>query len=283
MKRTTHRFVAVGTACAALSVAAFAPSQHATANGGERIVGGNPADNGEYPYFTALLQRGSGEPFSRQICGGTLIAPQTVLTAAHCVPGTAASDLEVVVGRTSLNDQSTGEVIAVSEIVSHPQYDDATSKNDVALLRLATPSSAPTVELAGPDDASLVQQDSPSTVIGHGTTRFQGQGSERLLEAVVPIQSDDYMTRQYEANGSSFDSNTMVGAGPTAGGRDSCQGDSGGPLMVFNGSTPKQVGVVSFGGTNSNPGCAIPDLPGVYSEVYQGGLRDWVLANAQQY
>jgi secreted trypsin-like serine protease len=279
MKQITHRVVAAGTALAALSLAAFAPSQSATADGGERIVGGNPADSGEYPYFAALLQKGSGTPFNRQFCGGTLIDSQTVLTAAHCVPGVSAGDIEVVVGRTSLDDQSSGEVIAVDSILSHPQFRDVTTGFDAALLRLAAPSSAPTIDLAGPDDIDLVQPDSPSTVIGHGTTRAGGQGSERLLEAVVPIQSDDYMTRQYEANGGMFGPDTMVGAGPAAGGRDSCQGDSGGPLMVFNGSTPKQVGIVSWGGTNSNPGCAIPDLPGVYSEVYQGELLDWIQSN----
>ncbi len=280
MKRTTHRFIAAGIACAALGAAALTPSQHAAADGGgERIVGGNPASTGEYPYFAAILVKGSGTPFNRQFCGGTLIDPQTVLTAAHCVPGVSANEIEVVIGRTRLNSQSTGEVIAVTEIVSHPQFQDVTTGFDAALLRLSSPSSATPIQLADADDAALVQPDSPSTVIGHGTTRAGGQGSSRLLEAVVPIQSDDYMTRQYEANGGVYGPETMVGAGPAAGGRDSCQGDSGGPLIVFNGSTPKQVGIVSWGGTNSNPGCAIPDLPGVYSEVYQGPLQQWVLDN----
>jgi secreted trypsin-like serine protease len=280
MKLIPHRYLrrrclTVGVACATLGAVVVAPSVPTSASGG-RIVGGVPASEGEYPYFTALQFVGNGSPFDRQFCGGTLVAPQVVLTAAHCVEGTAAQDIEVTVGRTNLDDESSGEVIAVENIEVHPQFISVDNGYDVALLQLTEPSSAPTIELAGPDDVDLVQPDSPSTVIGHGTTSAGGQGSARLREVTVPIQDDQYMADRYNADGANYDAATMIGAGPIQGGQDSCQGDSGGPLMVFNGDTPKQIGIVSWGGTNNNPGCAIPDLPGIYSEVYQGELLQWV-------
>jgi trypsin len=274
MKLIPHRYIAMGAACLAFGAMATAPS--VTTSAGERIVGGVPASEGEYPYFTALQFVGNGSPFQRQFCGASLIAPQIVMTAAHCVVGTSAEEIEVTVGRTNLDNESTGEVIAVDAIEIHPQYSSVENGYDVALLGLTEASSAPTLELAGPDDVGLVEPGDRSTVIGHGTTSAGGQGSARLLEVAVPIQDDQYMAEQYDANGAPYDAATMVGAGPARGGRDSCQGDSGGPLMVFDSNGPKQIGIVSWGGTNSNPGCAIPDLPGVYSEVYQGELRQWV-------
>jgi secreted trypsin-like serine protease len=266
--------------CMAAAATVAAGLSSTTSFAGGRIVGGGPASAGEYPYFTALLFADApGQPFERLQCGGALIDPQTVLTAAHCVDGVDADQFEVVLGRVDLNDESTGEVIAVTEIQSHPDFVRVEEGDDVALLRLETPSDAPTIALAGPDEASLVEPFDRSTVIGHGATSTSGPGSPRLLEVDVEIQDDEYMESQYAAFGGPYDAATMVGAGPRAGGQDSCQGDSGGPLVVFGDDGPRVIGVVSWGGTSQNPGCAIPDLPGIYAEVYQGPLRDWVFAN----
>jgi transmembrane protease serine 3 len=119
-----------------------------------------------------------------------------------------------------------------------------------------------------------VEVNDSSTVVGHGATSSGGNGSPSLLEVSLPIHDDQFMADQYAANGAAYEPNTMVGAGPAEGGRDSCQGDSGGPLMVFDGNTPKQIGIVSWG-----LGCAAAGLPGIYSEVYHGALQQWVLDN----
>jgi secreted trypsin-like serine protease len=267
------RRAGLAVAVAGMAATAFAVPSHAD-DGGGRIVGGGPANSGEYPYFVALLRTDvGGSPFDRQFCGGSLIAPDTVLTAAHCIV-LPASSIEVAIGRTDLDDASTGEVIAVTEAVVHPDFVSVEGGDDVALLRLESSSSAPTVSLAGPAEASLTRAGRPATVIGHGTTSSGGSGSPSLLEVSVPIQRDSYMARQYNSVGEPYDATTMVGAGPQAGGQDSCQGDSGGPLLVFGPNGPRQMGIVSWG-----VGCAAAGLPGIYSEIYRGPLQEWVFAN----
>ena len=122
-------FAAVGLALAASSLNAGAQQRLASfqpqSNGAQaRIVGGSLVPTGSYPWTAALL--GSN---GSQFCGGSLIAPKWVVTAAHC----SSSAASVRVG--SVDRQSGGQVIRVIRRINHPQY---STQNDIALLELET-------------------------------------------------------------------------------------------------------------------------------------------------
>jgi secreted trypsin-like serine protease len=225
-----------------------------------RIVGGVEAARGAWPWAAAIaLTQADGTLF--QYCGGSLIAPDWVLTAAHCEVQTSDT---VLLGRHNLAE-SDGEAHAISFVLTHNDYNNTPNDNDIALIRLATPSSrTPVAPIDSADTNSQAGDD--ATIIGWGALSEGGSTSDTLQQVAVPIVSNDACDDIY----SNLTGN-MLCAGEELGGEDSCQGDSGGPLLVRASDTApwQQAGVVSFG-----IGCARPNIFGVYTRVSQ--YVDWI-------
>ncbi|MER7016185.1 serine protease [Saccharopolyspora sp. NPDC000359] len=247
--RRLARFAGVtAIAVAALSAASVAQAQPAQpADVNPYIVGGEDADIADHPFTVALVT-----PSGQQFCGGSLVAPDKVLTAAHCTDGSQPSDINVVSGRTVMSSQD-GTVSKVTDVWVHPQYTDATQGYDVSVLTLEAPVQEAPIELAAADDPGYAP-DSQATILGWGNTTEGGQQADHLQQATVPVTSDDTCSGAYQE----YSPDSMVCAGVPEGGIDACQGDSGGPLVVDN----KLIGVTSWG-----EGCARPGKPGVYARV----------------
>ena len=234
-----------------------------------RIIGGSEPDVGRYSYAVSL-QDDLGH-----FCGGSLIAKDVVLTAAHCQGG----EYKVVIGRHSLDDNDGDEIDEYVEI-PHPMYDYRVTDNDFNLLFLNRPTTANVKLVKLNSDTSVPIVDAPVTVMGWGDTVAADDIqilSDTLMAAEVNVilnqECDDsegvIEGWYYSYNG--LITNNMLCA--KARNHDSCQGDSGGPLVIrgndFNDASDTQVGVVSWGF-----GCASQLFPGVYSRV--SSAYDWI-------
>lgn len=219
------------------------------------IVGGQPADRGEYAGTVALYRN------SQQICGGTLVAADWVITAAHCIVSPSAVNggiSKVVINKLKLSETG-GESIAVKKAIRHAGYNSSTLANDIALLQLDTPSASPQAKVVQPSQLTSLVADSMTTVVGWGTTREGGGTSDALLEVDVPVISNDKCKAFPRYNNVN---DGMICAGYVDGGKDSCQGDSGGPLFMKVDGQLVHVGIVSWG-----IGCARRNAPGVYTRT----------------
>jgi secreted trypsin-like serine protease len=215
----------------------------------------------------ASLQKLRPDGPARHFCGGSLIDPEWVLTAAHCVSDVTPADFRIVLGAARLSDG--GSPHQPVEVRVHPAYDgDATNGADVALVRLSAPVRDVTpLEPVGAGDRTVWASGARARVLGWGVTDESGsEPSDELRSASVVIDSDAAMAGAY---GDLFKASDMLGAGRPTGHVDACAGDSGGPLVAGSERTGfRQVGIVSFG-----KGCGHPEYPGVYSRLGEGRVR----------
>ncbi|KAL3929539.1 MAG: hypothetical protein SGBAC_012165 [Bacillariaceae sp.] len=220
-----------------------------------RIVGGSNAQRNEFPYF---VQMG--------LCGGALIAPGIVLSAAHCNE-IFGIGVYVTVNPLGVKDAASRR-LKIVERVFHPWYWDEWASYDFILVRLEEPiffdsDSSIQVKLAVNQNDTFPADNTTLTTIGFGSLR---SGSNRFPDILQKVELDVVnldscnRTLDYDVLDDSF-----ICAGTQEGGRDSCQGDSGGPMVYIDPNdedTHILVGLVSWG-----EGCGDPGIPGAYARV----------------
>ena len=254
-----------------------------------RIIGGSEAIEDRFSYAVYLI--GSG------LCGGSLIARDVVLTAAHCA--TFGDPSAILLGRHDVND-SDGEEILVREVVLHPEYsiDARKADNDFMLVFLeGTPTTDNIITVKLNSDPTVPSVGQDMTVMGWGDTdprpdhpdtsvaEFQTASDVLMNVDVNAISNEECEKSEGVADFGEYDTyngritDSMLCA--RGAGKDSCQGDSGGPLVIKGdgGSTDVQVGVVSWG-----EGCALDPFPGVYARVSHA--YEWIqteVCNGSEY
>ncbi|XP_030264304.1 ST14 transmembrane serine protease matriptase a [Sparus aurata] len=234
-----------------------------------RIVGGQDAEAGEFPWQVSLHVKSIGH-----VCGASLISPKWLVTAAHCVQDDGGLRLsqpdkwEAQLGlHVQRNIGSTVQKRTLKQIIAHPNYNSFTFDNDIALMELSSPVTYS--DYIRPICLPAPQHDFPvgSTVwiTGWGATREGGFAAKVLQKAQVRIINhstcNDLMKGQLTSR--------MLCAGVLSGGVDACQGDSGGPLSSPSGTRMHLAGVVSWG-----DGCARRNKPGIYTTVTK--FRGWI-------
>ncbi|KAF5287781.1 hypothetical protein FQA39_LY15717 [Lamprigera yunnana] len=227
---------AVGVSCA--------PKSHIP-----RIIGGEVARDGQFPYQVSIHFKGSHN------CGGSIIAPDTILTAAHCLENYNPNDLTVVVGTNKYNEGVTHSVNSYSY---HPQFDSYTLEHDIGVLKLSTPISynakTQPIEL----ETGEIEDYIYCVVSGWGYTAYPGGAAPIDLQYVelykVSLSDCSSVLGVFDTN---ICTSSRYGQG-------TCHGDSGGPLASNN----KQVGIVSWGIP-----CGI-GYPDVFTKV--SAYVDWV-------
>uniref|UniRef100_UPI00398F78A9 hyaluronan-binding protein 2-like n=1 Tax=Pristiophorus japonicus TaxID=55135 RepID=UPI00398F78A9 len=234
-----------------------------------RIYGGQKTARGRHPWQASLqLKYSIGIYDQGHQCGGTLITPCWVLTAAHCLEAsTQARDYQVLLGKhnieqTELNEQR----FDVEQIIAHPDYQETDNAliNDIALVKLKNVGGQCTKETKYVKTACLPDVVLPLTtkcyISGWGTTE-SGNGSKYLLDTSVKLISQRSCNKSTSYNGA-LDMSMICAGNLEQGGVDSCQGDSGGPLACLKDGHYQIYGVVSWGDR-----CGLKNKPGVYARV----------------
>uniref|UniRef100_A0A8C3N6P1 Uncharacterized protein n=1 Tax=Geospiza parvula TaxID=87175 RepID=A0A8C3N6P1_GEOPR len=245
-----------------------------------RVVGGEDAVAHSWPWQISLQYSRSGSWY--HTCGGTLIAPQWVLTAAHCI--SSYMTYRVVLGKQDLSeDDEPGSVaVGVEKMIpcspgqgpcSHGQgpWFLSPCSNDIALIKLAEEvQETDTIRTSClPAAGNILPNDYPCYVTGWGRIRTNGPLADALQQALLPVV--DYETCSKRDWWGSLVLETMVCAGGD-GVVSGCNGDSGGPLNCQRDDGIWEVeGIVSFG---SGLGCNVAKKPTVFTRV--SAYIDWI-------
>jgi len=280
MARNERLKVVAGTAFAAL-LALLALVLPAAASGGARasIVSGKAATSEQWPWAAFILATDRhGDGFS---CTGSVVAPTLVLTAGHCVEDiitaepTPVGRYLVVTGSTDVRDSSLRQVLRVRKTILYPGFNRFKVHGDAALLVLRQPTTAPSVALAGPTDAALLNPNTPLAIAGWGLSG----PLNHLKRTPVLRQGWAFVQRQLYCRNHARIYYPFFNYGlqlctvtPPSFAVGTCHGDSGGPAVAFReDGTPVQIGITSLGAADCNT-----RLPDIFTRVDR--IYDWATA-----
>ncbi|XP_064485009.1 coagulation factor IX-like [Ornithodoros turicata] len=252
-----------------------APGEAVTSQG-SKIVRGHDAKTGAHPWQVLLKDIEE----QRAFCGGTLISHRWVITAAHCFKHYSKQQVLVVLGKQSLTEEEDHAItLSLRNLIIHPDYNEETLDNDVALLELsAAISYTRHISPACLGRTHFMERSVFHSLVlgvasGWGRVGTKGPQPDNLQEVVLPILSRETCIEAASARIKDRITKNMFCAGydDQATVMDTCEGDSGGPFVVKVRDTWLLAGIVSWSDKGK---CGIPGSYGYYVKVNR--YNDWI-------